>query len=214
MCGYGGYVAKTTDGGETWTRLADAGFSDLYGIDFADSLTGWAVGESDMIYGTTDGGATWTPVYDGYDRWLSDVDALGTSSVVAVGEGGTAVVKTPTEDWTTVSTERGDWLFGVIWDSASHAIAVGEAGAITVSTDGCAQFLSQSGQTDRTIEADRGRPPREGGRGRHVRRGSLHQRRSHVGADFADASSYETLARRLDGRRQLRLRRRRVRHGA
>ena len=153
VCGYGGYVAKTTNGGATWTRLADAGFSDLYGIDFADSLTGWAVGESDIIYGTTDGGATWTPVYDGYDRWLSDVDALGTSSVVAVGEGGTAVVKTPTQDWTTVSTARGDWLFGVIWDSASHAIAVGEAGAIAVSTDGCAQFLSQSGETDRTIEA-------------------------------------------------------------
>jgi photosystem II stability/assembly factor-like uncharacterized protein len=155
VCGYGGYVARTTDGGATWTRLGDAGASDLYGIDFADSQTGWAVGESDVIYGTTDGGATWSPVYDDWDRYMmfSDVDALGTSSVVAVGMGGRAVVKSPTQDWTTVSTQRGDWLFGVIWDSASHALVVGEAGSIAVSTDGCAQFLSQSGETERTIEA-------------------------------------------------------------
>lgn len=152
-CGPSGAVFKTTNGGATWAQVGSAGYSDLHGIDFADAQTGWAVGDGDLIFGTTDGGATWSVAYDGYDRWLSDVDALGTSAVVAVGEGGTAIVKTPTEDWTTVSTQRGDWLYGVVWNSPSYAVAVGDAGAITVSTDGCAQFLARSGETDRTIEA-------------------------------------------------------------
>lgn len=152
-CGPWGTVFATTDGGATWVQRASAGAADLYGIAFADAQTGWAVGDGDLIWGTADGGETWSVQYDGDGRWFGDVDALATSAAVAVGEGGLAVVKTPSQDWTPVPTQRGDWLHGVVWYSPSHAVAVGDDGAITVSTDGCEQFVSRSGDTDRTIEA-------------------------------------------------------------
>ena len=159
-CGADGFVARTTDGGSTWTEVGQAGDGALYGIDFVDHDTGWAVGEYNnfqggTIYVTKDGGDTWNEAFRTYGCALRDVDALGPSSVVAVGDGGTAVVNTPGEGWETVSTERGDDLYGVAWsnENPTDAVAVGDDGAITVSTDACASFVSQSGATDRTIEA-------------------------------------------------------------
>jgi photosystem II stability/assembly factor-like uncharacterized protein len=55
------YVAKTTDGGETWTELplTDDAKVREFGIGFADENTGW-VGAVPGGFQTTDGGKTWT----------------------------------------------------------------------------------------------------------------------------------------------------------
>jgi photosystem II stability/assembly factor-like uncharacterized protein len=55
------YVAKTTDGGETWAELelTDDFACREFGIAFADENTGW-VGAVPTGYQTTDGGKTWT----------------------------------------------------------------------------------------------------------------------------------------------------------
>ena len=57
----GGYIASTTDGGETWLRVdgVDPGLL-ILGLDFVDSLTGCAVGMVGGIGMTYDGGLTWT----------------------------------------------------------------------------------------------------------------------------------------------------------
>jgi photosystem II stability/assembly factor-like uncharacterized protein len=54
------YIAKTSDGGETWHELPLAADHDLleFGIGFVDEETGW-VGAMDGIWQTTDGGAHW-----------------------------------------------------------------------------------------------------------------------------------------------------------
>jgi len=58
-------LLETKDGGSTWlTRMsADYGSDPFYSISFADSLTGFIVGNSTSaqkdIYRTTDGGKTW-----------------------------------------------------------------------------------------------------------------------------------------------------------
>jgi photosystem II stability/assembly factor-like uncharacterized protein len=56
------YVAKTVDGGETWTELpiTDDPRVREFGVGFADESTGW-VGAVPGGFQTTDGGATWTP---------------------------------------------------------------------------------------------------------------------------------------------------------
>lgn len=57
------YVAKTTDGGATWSELplADDHAVREFGIGFADEKTGW-VGATTTGFETRDGGATWTRV--------------------------------------------------------------------------------------------------------------------------------------------------------
>ncbi len=57
------YVAKTTDGGETWTELPviDSHPWRAFGIAFMDERTGWIGGTTTGVQ-TRDGGLTWTPV--------------------------------------------------------------------------------------------------------------------------------------------------------
>lgn len=56
-------VAKTTDGGNTWSEipLVDEHAVRQFGIAFADEQTGW-VGTSTTGFQTVDGGATWSRV--------------------------------------------------------------------------------------------------------------------------------------------------------
>lgn len=59
VCGYRGYIAKTTDGGETWTVQRDTGGEGLYAIDFINPNIGFAAGDMGSVVSTSDGGATW-----------------------------------------------------------------------------------------------------------------------------------------------------------
>jgi photosystem II stability/assembly factor-like uncharacterized protein len=55
------YVAKTTDGGETWSELPLVDDYEVreFGVGFIDTTTGW-VGAAPHGFQTTDGGRTWT----------------------------------------------------------------------------------------------------------------------------------------------------------
>lgn len=57
------FVAKTTDGGKTWTELplVDDHKVREFGIAFLDAMVGW-IGAVPHGFGTTDGGKTWEPV--------------------------------------------------------------------------------------------------------------------------------------------------------
>ena len=58
------YLLKTTDGGETWSRVDVTRGEDvdikLAGLRFADAAHGWVYGEAGVLYSTTDGGETWS----------------------------------------------------------------------------------------------------------------------------------------------------------
>ena len=58
------YLLKTTDGGDTWTRVDVVGAGEdslqLARVRFADARRGWVFGEEGALYSTEDGGATWT----------------------------------------------------------------------------------------------------------------------------------------------------------
>lgn len=69
-----GYIAKTTDGGNTWVYQDSMTFMqvDYYGVDFIDSLKGFAVGGS--VSKTIDGGNNWDIItgVGGYDVGFLD----------------------------------------------------------------------------------------------------------------------------------------------
>lgn len=57
-CLWGGKVARTTDGGRSWTGSAGVTCSGTRGVHFADPEVGWMLGTREWLY-TTDGGALW-----------------------------------------------------------------------------------------------------------------------------------------------------------
>ncbi len=86
--GAGGMIARTNDGGDTWSPFTRGAVADLHGVSFSDANHGVAVGMYDTILRTVDGGNSWVsqeittePSADG----LSDVFATDTDTMTAVG---------------------------------------------------------------------------------------------------------------------------------
>jgi len=84
VCGVGGIILKTTDGGASWHNQTSGTNEDLYSICFTDSLHGLAVGNAGAMIRTTNAGATWTNVSITTDA-LRNVSFYNTNTGFAVG---------------------------------------------------------------------------------------------------------------------------------
>jgi photosystem II stability/assembly factor-like uncharacterized protein len=95
VCGIGGSIIKSENGGETWKTLiqgnkfwsANAAFK---GIDFVDHLTGIVVGENGLCQISFDGGETWKSVNGLPSVDFSDVKIYDNFAVL-VGSNGTII---------------------------------------------------------------------------------------------------------------------------
>ena len=87
---YHGLVAKTMDGGDTWTQIWDNNNLYLNQIMFLDDLEGWMVGEAGYtgyILHTTDGGYNWELAYSTDQHGLVEVQFVDYSNGWAFGFG-------------------------------------------------------------------------------------------------------------------------------
>jgi photosystem II stability/assembly factor-like uncharacterized protein len=62
LCGEGGMILKTTDGGLTFTAQTSNTTEVLWDIEFQDENTGYAVGAAGVMLKTTNGGTTWSQI--------------------------------------------------------------------------------------------------------------------------------------------------------
>jgi photosystem II stability/assembly factor-like uncharacterized protein len=85
--GYGGYLAKTVDGGKSW-QTQDIGVSSpLFGLYFFDERRGLAVGDLGVVLRTVDGGKTWERSPYPRSHEVRDVAFWDRRHGVAVGRG-------------------------------------------------------------------------------------------------------------------------------
>ena len=88
----GGAIANTVDGGKTWA-FQDSNTAIMYGVDFVDTLTGFAVGTNGswgtgFIYSTTDGGKQWSYTQDFTMGILFDVSFFNSKIGWIIGRSG------------------------------------------------------------------------------------------------------------------------------
>ena len=144
----GGFVARTRDGGASWTTQTLGG-SVLYGVSFADTLNGWAVGAG-VIYGTHDGGASWYLVQPSITaQTLHGVARVSNAQAWAVGQLGTIATSGATTDslaWVLSSAGSNYSLNAVHMVDATTGWIAGanlSTGAILATTNGGATWTPQ-----------------------------------------------------------------------
>ncbi len=82
----GGAVLRSTDGGDTWTRLTlPQGCGSIHDIWALDADTAFAVGDYGWVIKTTDGGASWTRMYAPTTQHLHSVFAVDEDHAWAAG---------------------------------------------------------------------------------------------------------------------------------
>ena len=82
-------IFETLDGGKTLqSKTKSVTNATLWGVDFIDEKTGWAVGDGTILH-TTDGGETWVHQTSPSASWLRKVIFLNRSEGWIVGFGGT-----------------------------------------------------------------------------------------------------------------------------
>ena len=79
-------VMRTSDGGETWSRVMVPSKGELFHLDFNGSSHGWIVGDKGLILATTDSGGTWRIQQSGVTAALYNVDFRDDNEGYAVGE--------------------------------------------------------------------------------------------------------------------------------
>lgn len=144
-----GVIFRTTDSGNSWQEVADAGIA-LSGIAFPSASDGFVTGANTTLLHTTDGGATWSQeplagAPSGAD--LSVIDCADPNLCLMVDRPGSRLIRTTDAGATGAAiTPATGKVLSAAFASASRAVAVGERGLMVVSDDGGATYTPIGGE--------------------------------------------------------------------
>jgi photosystem II stability/assembly factor-like uncharacterized protein len=148
---------STTNGGLAWTALEGRiSTSVLYSLDFTDSKTGWAAGESGMIYRTLDGGLTWKGFRTGMNNvFFQEVDFADSRRGWAVGANGLIVAtENGGEKWKRLDTGTSEFITSLFAVDGGTVWAAGTGGTILNTLDGGLTWeRQQTGCSDTFLDA-------------------------------------------------------------
>lgn len=149
--GYASSMTNSNDGGATWK----SGFvvaeneisSQLWGIDFANSNTGWVSGSGGFLAKTTDGGETWNlPATNATSEWLRAIKAFNENALWTVGANGT-IMKSENggTDWTVQGMGVSyNTLYDIDGLDQNNLAIVGDKSTFLYTTDGGANWQNST----------------------------------------------------------------------
>lgn len=135
MVGTSGFIGKSEDTGDNWTRLSGSLTDQLTSIDFPLPDKGWVAGYS--VYSSTNGGVNWNklPIYFApkgisFNNSQNGISVGGTSNglIIRTTNGGS--------NWNNITTGYLPMLKTVLFQTSSIAFAAGDSGTIIKSIDG------------------------------------------------------------------------------
>jgi photosystem II stability/assembly factor-like uncharacterized protein len=85
VCGPGGMIMKSTDGGETWSNQSSGSSEDLSCIRFYDNTFGICSGSNGTILTTTDGGNNWNAKTTGVTETLNSIQYINSATAMVNG---------------------------------------------------------------------------------------------------------------------------------
>lgn len=137
VVGDGGTVLRSADSGATWTRVAVAGAGDFHSVA-SDAWAGLVLAVDSLggIWSSGDSGVTFhreATAQFGLDSVSTTQAGAG---ALAVGEHGTAMVRSTEGVWSVVATGTSvDLHAALVTDGGSRFYAAGEAGTLITSVD-------------------------------------------------------------------------------
>lgn len=129
----------------------------LRGIYFADSNTGWTVGNSGVIIKTTNSGSAWSAQTSGTTEQLNKVAFINSSIGIIVGNNGT-ILKTTNggTTWTRITTSVTHNLNAIYFGDAQKAWICGDAGSILYSDNQGETWTTEMSNTTEKLNAIHG----------------------------------------------------------
>jgi len=151
---YGEEMHKTTDGGNTWSKLSISG--NPLKVYFMTSDTGFYTGQGmtagaySVIRRTTDGGITWNTCWSSstiqYTEGISFIDRL---TGFVVGAAGTILKTTDGgSTWQSMMSGTTNNLFSVFFINALTGFASGDSGIVLKTTNGGVTWTTRTAITD------------------------------------------------------------------
>ncbi|MEP7146508.1 MAG: YCF48-related protein [bacterium] len=142
VCGDGGVVFKTVNGGLNWSPSNTGILSvDLNSISFLDSQKGIVVGKNGTVYITLNGGSSWTQESIGTTRNLLKVKYFS-DGIALTGEYGVLYVKQGTSSWSSVNTRIVTDINSVTGTSINDVHICGGGGFIRNNKNGDTRFYN------------------------------------------------------------------------
>lgn len=135
-------LAKTTDGGTSWTWVAGAPMDSIFtGLSFPSQTTGYAVGLGGNMVKTTDGGNTWTHLSTGTNKNLFSV-FFTDENTGYIGGDNNALLKTIDGGltWQALQSPLGT-TFSMFFTSSTFGIIAGNTRSVYRTQDGGAHWL-------------------------------------------------------------------------
>ncbi|MCB0617703.1 MAG: hypothetical protein KDC43_03295 [Saprospiraceae bacterium] len=147
-----GFLAVTTDGGDSWEVDETTFPQKLYGLVFIGSDLGWVAGNNGYIAHSSDGGSSWEVQSTPTDRKLNGIAFAHAQLGLAVGDHG-RLLRTIDggANWEQADSGTDEDLLAVSFGSDTHAWAVGDKGTVLATTDGGLNWESQQAKTDRRL---------------------------------------------------------------
>ena len=150
--GSGGGVARTVDGGFSWSTLTipgdTSGHDTLNTVCKIDSNTAIVVGWNGRIQRTSDAGLTWATLQSNTNERLHGIAFPTPSTGIIVGDNETILRSTDTgKTWSSdgVAKDQSEqkFLYAVDFVNASTGVAAGESGTIFRTTDGGLDWVAK-----------------------------------------------------------------------